>query len=79
MKARKKIKYGVEIDMTATMLKQLNPFVITDRKVSGILVSMASMSLLNRFKMRPIGVDSKKFIPNKEVKLFEVHESSIRL
>ena len=37
----------------------LNPNLVEPLNVSGIFVSVKSISLLNLFKIRPIGVDSK--------------------
>ena len=40
----------------------LNPNLVEPLNVSGIFVSVKSISLLNLFKIRPIGVDSKNCI-----------------
>lgn len=50
---------GFLIEMTTITENTLKAVRMKKRRNSGIFVSQASMSLENRLRMRPIGVDSK--------------------
>ncbi len=53
---------GMFIDMARIAAKTLNKDLKTILVLSGILYSTHSISLLNRFRIRPTGVDSKNLM-----------------
>jgi hypothetical protein len=64
---RQTMNNGVFIEITARIDMQMKASRRQTWKKLGILLSIDSMSLEHRFKMRPIGVDSKNFISHRRI------------